>query len=113
MERFFLNLTDPQSELGEALSSTAFTHPALLEMTMRQALSLAIDRGLLVEIGYGVAGRVTCNVLPAPASYASTVNECCMLQNSNMARALFDAAGRLDNNGDGVQEKDGVELRFL
>ncbi|MEO0568423.1 MAG: hypothetical protein AAF066_11875 [Pseudomonadota bacterium] len=93
MERFFLNLTDPQSELGEALSSTAFTHPALLEMTMRQALSLAIDRGLLVEIGYGVAGRVTCNVLPAPASYASTVNECCMLQNSNMARALFDAAG--------------------
>ncbi|MEL6172260.1 MAG: peptide ABC transporter substrate-binding protein, partial [Pseudomonadota bacterium] len=78
MERFFLNLTDPQSELGETLSSTAFTHPALLEMTL-QAISLAIDRGLLVEIGYGVAGRVTCNVLPAPASYATTVNECCML----------------------------------
>jgi peptide/nickel transport system substrate-binding protein len=32
---------------------------------------MAIDRNLLVEIGYGQAGRPTCNLVPRPELFAS------------------------------------------
>jgi peptide/nickel transport system substrate-binding protein len=73
---------------------------------------MAIDRELLVEIGYGQAGRPTCNLVPAPALYASDNTEC-LTQDIEGAKAMLEAAGYVDSNGDGVREKDGVELRVL
>jgi peptide/nickel transport system substrate-binding protein len=66
VERIEMNMTDPDPALGEERSTTKHPHPILSNMRVRKALSMAIDRHLLVEIGYGQAGRPTCNLVPAP-----------------------------------------------
>ncbi len=113
IERIVINLTDPSADLGEARSTRAHPHPALGDKRVRQALSLAIDRALLVDLGYGPAGRVSCNVLAAPDIYASDANEACRLRDMAQANALLDAAGWIDSDGDGVRDKDGKVLRLL
>ena len=71
VERIEMNLTNPSPDLPEGERSTAMhPHPFLSDIRVRQALSKAIDRNLLVEVGYGNAGRATCNLVPAPALYA-------------------------------------------
>lgn len=58
VERIELNMTNPSSDLPEGERSTAaHPHPFLSDINVRKALSMAIDRDLLVEIGYGQAGR--------------------------------------------------------
>jgi len=81
VERIHLNQTNPAVELGD-LRGTAEggAHPFLTNPVIGQAMSMAIDRELLVEIGYGAGGQATCNVLPAPAVYASTANDACLTQ---------------------------------
>jgi len=53
VERLMVNLTDPSADLGDERSTVAHAHPFMSDMAVRQALSMAIDRPLLVEIGYG------------------------------------------------------------
>ena len=73
---------------------------------------MAIDRDLLVEVGYGDAGRATCNLVPAPAMYASD-NTDCLVQDIDGAKALLDEAGWTDTDGNGIRDKDGVEMNIL
>jgi peptide/nickel transport system substrate-binding protein len=75
-------------------------------------MSMAIDRNLIVELGYGQGGQPTCNIVPAPALYAST-NEDCLTQDIEGAKKLLDDAGWVDSNGNGIRDKDGVELSVL
>lgn len=113
VERIMVNQTDPSPDLGDRRATLDHPHPFLTEKAVRQALSMAIDRELLVEIGYGDAGRVTCNVLPAPEVYASTANDACKTQDIEGAKALLEEAGWTDTNGNGIRDKDGVELSML
>ncbi len=114
VERIMVNLTNPDPGLPEGERSTAaHPHPFLSDINIRKAMSMAIDRDLLVEIGYGKAGKPTCNVVPAPDIYASSANDGCLVQDIPGANALLDQAGWIDSNGDGVREKDGVELSVL
>ena len=113
VERLEMNLTNPSPDLPpETRSTVAEPHPFLSDMAVRQALSMAIDRPLLVEVGYGQAGRPTCNLVPAPALYASD-NTDCLTQDIEGAKALLDEAGWVDSDGDGVRDKDGVKLSIL
>ncbi|MEL7212453.1 MAG: peptide ABC transporter substrate-binding protein [Pseudomonadota bacterium] len=113
VERLEMNLTNPSPDLPpETRSTVAEPHPFLSDMRVRKALSMAIDRDLLVEIGYGQAGRPTCNLVPAPANYASD-NTDCLVQDLDGARALLDEAGWTDTDGDGVRDKDGMKLSIL
>lgn len=113
VERLEMNLTNPSPDLPEGERSTvAHPHPFLSDFKVRKALSMAIDRELLVEIGYGQAGRPTCNLVPAPALYASD-NTDCLVQDLDGARALLDEAGWTDSDGDGVRDKDGMKLAIL
>lgn len=112
VERIMVNMTDVNPDLGDERGTAAHPHPFLSDINVRQALSMAIDRALLVEIGYGDAGRPTCNVLPAPAIYASTANDGCLVQDIGGANALLDDAGWM-MGGDGVRAKDGVRLSML
>jgi len=112
VERLMINLTDPSAELGDTRSTAANPHPFMSDMAVRQALSMAIDRPLLVEIGYGKAGRVSCNVVPAPAIYDSPNNAGCEVQDIAGANAMLDAAGWVMGS-DGVRVKDGVRLSIL
>lgn len=113
VERLEMNLTDPSPDLPEGERATvAHPHPILSDEKVRRALSMAIDRELLVEVGYGQAGRATCNLVPAPANYASDNTEC-LTQDLEGAKALLEEAGWTDTDGDGIREKDGMELSLL
>ena len=113
VERIEMNLTDPSPDLPEGERSTvAHPHPILSDFKVRKALSMAIDRPLLVEVGYGQAGRATCNLVPAPELYASDNTEC-LTQDLEGAKALLEEAGWTDTNGDGIRDKDGEKLSLL
>ena len=116
VERLMVNQTNDDPGLGPEKRSLyldgANPHPFLSDPAVRRALSLAIDRQILVDAGYGVAGKVTCNVLPAPAVYASTANDACATQDVDEANRILDEAGWA-RGGDGVRAKDGVRLSIL
>ena len=112
VERIMVNQTDVSPALGDERGTVKHPHPFLTDINVRKSLSMAIDRALLVEIGYGAAGRVTCNVLPAPAIYASTANDACKVQDIAGANAVLEAAGWL-KGADGIRAKDGVRLSML
>lgn len=113
VERLEMNLTDPSPELdAETRATVKAPHPFLSDIKVRTALSMAIDRDLLVEVGYGTAGRPTCNLVPAPKVFASD-NTGCLTQDIEGAKALLDQAGWTDSDGDGVRDKDGKKLAIL
>ena len=114
VERIMLNQTNPSPDLDANTRSTAAApHPFLKDPAVYKAMSLAIDRPLLVEIGYGKAGKVTCNWIPAPAAFNSE-SLSCDTQDIAGANAMLDAAGYKDTNGDGVRETpDGMPLKLL
>ena len=58
VERIHVNQTDPDPALGDERSTAAHPHPFLTDVNVVKALSLAIDREILVETGYGEAGQV-------------------------------------------------------
>jgi peptide/nickel transport system substrate-binding protein len=112
VERLHVNQTDPDPSLGEERSTTAHPHPFLTDVNVVKALSLAIDREILVETGYGEAGQITCNLVPAPEINASTNNDWCKTQDMAQAQKLLDDAGWVMGS-DGVREKDGERLSIL
>ncbi|MCK4693038.1 MAG: peptide ABC transporter substrate-binding protein, partial [Anaerolineales bacterium] len=121
VERIMVNFTNPDPALGDLRSDYEDAdgdyiadnpHPFLSDIAVREALSLAIDRNILVQVGYGFAGRATCNVLSGPTIYASTANDGCLRQDVAGANALLDAAGWV-LGADGVRAKDGVRLSIL
>ena len=112
VERIMLNNTNPDPSLGPDERSVVKPHPFLGDPAVYKAMSMAIDRPLLVEIGYGQAGKVTCNWVPAPDIYNSTSMDC-STQDIAGANAMLDEAGIVDTDGDGIREKDGVPLSIL
>jgi peptide/nickel transport system substrate-binding protein len=121
VERLMINMTNPDPDLGDdrALYVDADgdnvadePHPFLTDPAVCKALSLSIDRQTLVDVGYGFAGKATCNVLSGPTIYASTANDDCLTQDVDAAKKLLDDAGYVPGD-DGVREKDGVRLSIL
>jgi peptide/nickel transport system substrate-binding protein len=111
VERVEMNMTDPDPALGDRRATADHPHPILSDIRVRKALSMAIDRNLLVEIGYGQAGRPTCNLVPAPELYASP-NTDCLTQDIAGAKALLDEAGWAVG-ASGKRAKDGKPLKLL
>jgi peptide/nickel transport system substrate-binding protein len=110
VERLEMNMTDPSPDLPADIRSTREApHPILSDIRVREALSRAIDRDLLVEIGYGQTGLPTCNLVPAPPMFASEANDDCLVQDMDRARALLDEAGWVPGP-DGIRMKDGRRL---
>ena len=79
VERLIVNQTNDDPGLGADKRSLhldgANPHPFLSDPAVRRALSLAIDRQILVDAGYGAAGQPSCNILPAPEVYRSTATK--------------------------------------
>ncbi|MFC6638539.1 peptide ABC transporter substrate-binding protein [Sulfitobacter sp. JBTF-M27] len=112
VERLEMNLTNPSPDLPpETRATVAEPHPFLSDLAVRTALSMAIDRALLTEVGYGKAGTPTCNLVPAPAIYASD-NTGCLTQDIEGANAMLEEAGWVKGS-DGIRAKDGVRLSIL
>jgi peptide/nickel transport system substrate-binding protein len=115
VERLMINQTNPDPALGDDRSvymGGDNAHPFLTDPAVAEALSLAIDRNILVQVGYGFAGKASCNVLAGPTIYASTANDGCLIQNVAEANRLLDEAGWV-LGADGVRAKDGVRLSIL
>ncbi len=113
IERLEVNLTDPSPDLPEGERSTVkHPHPILSDASVRQALSIAIDRQALVDVGYGDAGKPSCNLVPAPADFASD-NTGCLTQDLDGAKKLLDDAGWKDSDSDGIRDKDGKKLSLV
>ena len=112
VERLMLNNTNPDPALGPDDRSVVRPHPFLGDPAVYKAMSMAIDRPLLVEIGYGQAGKVTCNWIPAPAAVNSDTFTC-DTQDIEGAKAMLEAAGYVDSDGDGIREANGVPMKIL
>jgi peptide/nickel transport system substrate-binding protein len=117
VERIHLNQANPDPALGDLRSVWAAdgsnNHPFLTDPVVYRAMSMAIDRNIIAEQLYGAGGTATCNLLAAPAIYASTNNDDCLVQDIEGAKALLDEAGIVDSDGDGVREYNGVPMRIL
>ena len=112
VERIEMNMTDPSPDLPEGERATVkHPHPILSDIKVRTALSKAIDRSILVEVGYGAGGLPTCNIVPGPEAWASD-NTGCIAQDMPGAMALLDEAGWVVG-ADGIREKDGKKLSIL
>ena len=112
-ERLFVNQTNPDPALGADRSEYldgANPHPFLTFTPIPQAMSMAVDRAAVAAL-YGFAGKPACNVVAAPANYASTANDGCLAQDVAGANRLLDESGVLDADGDGIREYEGVPLR--
>ncbi|NET30380.1 ABC transporter substrate-binding protein, partial [Okeania sp. SIO1I7] len=111
-ERIVLNFSDPNQATADGERSTVeFPHPFFQDKQVRQAFNLAIDRDTITTQLYGKTGRPTPNFLIAPAEYYSnnTTDEF----NLEKAAKLLDEAGWVDTNGNGIRDKDRVEMRVL
>jgi peptide/nickel transport system substrate-binding protein len=86
-------------------------HPALLDVRVRKAIAMAIDRdGINRDLHYGLTKTPTSfwDALPyyndpALQPYPYDPEE---------AKRLLDEAGWMDSNGNGIRDKDGVELEI-
>ena len=111
VERIMINFTDPKKETADGeRSSLQFPHPFLSDLQVRRAMAMAIDRESIAA-PYGRGGQLTTNILVEPSFFASPENA--FEYNPQKAAALLEEAGWIDSNGDGVREKDGVELRLV
>ncbi len=113
VERIDLNAYAVDPSTGDKRSTKeAGPHPSLKDPAVRKALSIAIDRDIIDEAGYGEAGKPTCNILPAPDIYVSTAVDWCLKQDVEGANKLLDDAGWVLGS-DGIRAKDGVKLSYL
>jgi len=111
-ERILLNYTDPNKETPEGeRSSVKFPHPFFSNVKVRQAFALAVDKNTIAEQLYGITGKPTSNFLLAPPEFVSTNTTSEF--NLDKARKLLDEAGWKDTNGNGIRDKDGVEMKVL
>ena len=116
VERIMVNQTNPDPKLNEEQRSVYMdgknAHPFLSDINVRRALTLAINRQILVDVLYGVSGRPTCNVIPLPEKYVSTNNDDCLTQDIEEANRILDEAGWVLGS-DGVRAKDGMRLSLV
>lgn len=97
MEVWFFNLNPDTS------------HPALQDVRVRKAIVMAVDRQQIIdELFYGLYE------IPRTYWYDNAKYNDPSLEpipyDPQQAKALLDEAGWVDSNGDGVRDKDGVEL---
>ena len=100
-----INVNESESSGGSKL---------LLDKTLRQALSYAMDREQIVEVALAGHGTPGTTLIPAGMSewqYEVTEDEK-MDADLDKANAMLDEAGYLDTDGDGIREKDGEPLEF-
>lgn len=116
VERIDINFTNADPSLGPDKRSVYMDgknpNPVLSDPAMRRALSLAIDRQIISDAGYGHTSKVTCNLVPAPEAVASTTNDWCKTPDVEKANKILDAAGWVKGT-DGIRVKNGVKAQML
>ena len=112
MERILINHSDPNQVTSDGeRSNVNFPHPFFSDLQVRQALALAIDRATIAKQLYGITGEVTPNFLVAPQEYVSPNTS--YEYNLERANQLLDRLGWRDTNGNGIRDKNGVEMSLV
>ncbi len=109
IERILLNRTDPDTPFNGERSSVEVPHPILSDKAVREALSLAINREAVAQFA-GFGSEPTSNNLVSPPRYDSPNTS--YEYNLDKAAALLEEAGWVDSDGDGIRDKEGVEMRL-
>ncbi len=84
---------------------------AFRETVVRQAIATAIDKGRVLDVALDGRGRVADQMVP-PTSWAYVKDLPRFERSYDAARAMLDAAGWKDGDGDGIRDKGGVKLAF-
>lgn len=89
-------------------------HVALKDPNVRRAINWAIDRQLLVDKVLNGFGKPAVGISASanPAFDYQVAADDTYSYKPEKANSLLDEAGWKDSNGDGVRDKDGVELRL-
>jgi peptide/nickel transport system substrate-binding protein len=111
-----LNLADPanpqngRDEEGNLIPQDP--HPILGDVRVRQAIAHSIDyQSIIDNIRLGQGYLMAANVLPA-IEWAVNPDLQPYAYDLEKAQALLEEAGWVDSNGDGIREKDGVEMKL-
>ncbi len=112
IERIMLNQADPNrvTDDGER-SSVQYSNPIFSDIRVRQAFAHAINRDAIAQL-YGITGKATGNNLVSPPLFPAD-RRVAYDYDLEKAKALLDEAGWVDATGDGIREKDGVQLRVV
>ena len=111
-ERILLNQTNPNKATADGeRSSLKYPHPFFTDKKVRQAFALAIDRDTIATQLYGATGQATANFLVAPPELVSPNTS--YEYNLDKAAQLLDEAGWKDSNGDGIRDKNGIEMKVV
>jgi peptide/nickel transport system substrate-binding protein len=111
-ERILFNFSDPDATRTNGdRASVKFPHPFLQDPLVRKAIALGIDRDLIAKQLYGVTGQATTNVLLLPPEFASPNTR--FEFNPSQAQKLLDQAGWKDSNGNGIRDKNGIEMQIV
>ena len=87
-------------------------HPVLSDLAVRQAMAYAMDyEGINNTVAFGQAAPIVSNVWPS-ILWAYNNDLISYAQDLERAQAILDEAGWVDEDGDGVREKDGRRLAF-
>ncbi|MEM8808671.1 MAG: peptide ABC transporter substrate-binding protein [Cyanobacteria bacterium P01_G01_bin.38] len=109
VERIMINPTDPNKATPEGeKSSVQYPHPFLADRNVRQALDYAINRNAIATRLYGSLGKPTSQLLVTPPEFVS--DKIAHEYAPDKANALLDKAGWQDTDGNGIRDKDGVEM---
>jgi len=109
VEHVFFNFADPNEEVDGARSEPTTEHPFLIDIAVRQALALALDRDTIVEELYGQTADPTANVITAPDIFVSSNTS--YTYDPDEAAAMLDASGWAMSGS--TPSKDGVETSML
>ncbi len=104
IEHINLNQSNPRNPANAPSDymDGANPHPVFFDnFEFVKALSMALDRDILTERGYGVAGAPTCNVWPSPPA-VSTTHDFCLTQDIAGANAILDGLGYMPG-ADGIR----------
>ena len=108
VEHINLNQTDPEADPpSEWVEDGSGNHPLFFgNLDLSHALSLAIDRDALVQVGYGPTGTPTCTLWPVGDQQSHNNDEWCQFD-PDRANQILDDLGYLDTDDDGVREAEG------
>jgi len=111
VERLMLNFAHPflATEAGER-ANPEIPHPFFSDLRVRQAIAYAIDRDAIASQLYGPLGRPSNQILVAPARYNQPIP---YRHDPEQARALLEAAGWQDSDGDGIRDREGTPLQVV
>jgi peptide/nickel transport system substrate-binding protein len=112
VEAIYCNMSDPNKDVDGQRSYYKAPHPFLVDVNVRRALALAVDKQTIARQLYGLEGTATPNVLTTPTRYASKNTH--LRFDIAAANRLLDEAG-WRRGADGVRAKDGIRLamRFV